>query len=52
MLRSASEEMTTYNEKINKVDSFTYLDNIISKDGGWGEDVKSRISKAQELFHS
>jgi hypothetical protein len=38
------------NEKIDQVDSFTYLGSIISKDGWSGEDVKSRIAKAQGVF--
>ena len=31
--------------------SFTYLGSIISKYGGSGEHVKSRIAKAQVFFH-
>ena len=42
--------MTLGNEKIDQVGSFTYLGNIISKDVGSSEDVKSRIAKAQGVF--
>ena len=38
------------NEKIDQVDSFTYLGSIISKDGGSSDDVKSRVAKAQGVF--
>ena len=34
---SESEKVTLSNEKIDQVDSFTYLDSIISKDGGRSE---------------
>ena len=37
-------------QKIDQVDSFTYLGNIISKDFGSSEDIKSRIAKAQGVF--
>ena len=40
------------NEKIDQVDSFTYLGSIINKDGGSSEDVKSRRAKAQGVFFS
>jgi hypothetical protein len=43
---SEDKKMTLGNEKIDQVDSFTYLGSIISKDGGSSEDVKSRIAKA------
>ena len=35
-----------------QVGSFTYLSSIVSNDGGSGEDVKSRIAKAQGVFHN
>jgi len=38
------------NEKVDPVDSFTYLGSITSKDVGSSEDVKSRIDKAQGIF--
>jgi len=38
------------NEKINQVDSFTYLDSIISKESGCME--QSRIAKAQGFSKS
>ena len=41
---------TLGSEKIDQVDSFTYLGSIISKDGGSSENVKSRITKAQGIF--
>ena len=34
-------------EKINQVDNFTYLGNIISKDDAYSEDVNSRIAHIQ-----
>ena len=39
--------MTLGNEKIDQLDSFTYLGSIISKDGGSSEDFKSKIAEAQ-----
>ena len=42
--------MTLGNEKIDQVDSFTYLDSIISKEGGISEDAKSRTAKTQDVF--
>ena len=39
--------MTLGNEKIDQVDSFTYIGITISKDSGSSEGVKSRIPKAQ-----
>ena len=39
-------------KRFDQVGSFTYLGSIISKDGGSSEDVKSRIAKAQGVFHS
>ena len=47
---SEDEKATLGNEKIDQVGSFTYLDSIISKDGGSIRDVKSRIAKAQGVF--
>ena len=44
------EKLTFGNEKIDQVGSFTYFVNIISKDGGNSEDVKSRTAKAQGVF--
>jgi hypothetical protein len=44
--------VTLGNEKIDQVDSFTYLGSSIIKDGGNSEDVKNRIVKAQFFFHS
>ena len=40
------------NEKIDQVDSFTHLGSIISKDGGWSEDLKSRTAKTHCIFYS
>jgi len=37
------------NEKIDQVDCFTYLGIIISKNGGYSENVKSRIAKVQGI---
>ena len=49
---SEDENVTLGSEKIDQVGSFAYLGSIISKDGGISEDVKSRIAKAQGVFHS
>ena len=38
------------NEKIDQVDSFTYLGSIISKDGGSSEDAKIRIERSKVFF--
>ena len=35
------------NDKINQVDSLTYIVSIMSKDAGSSENVKNRIAKAQ-----
>ena len=35
---------------IDRVDIFTYLGSIVSKDAGISEDVKSRIVKAKSVF--
>ena len=42
--------MILRNEKIDQVESFTYLGSIISKDGGCNKDVKSRLAKAKGVF--
>ena len=47
---SEGEEVTFGNEKIDQVESLTYLGSIISKDDGCSEDVKSRIAKAHDVF--
>jgi len=39
--------MMVGNEKIDQVDSFTELGSIICKEGGYTEDVKSKIAKDQ-----
>jgi len=39
------EEFTLGSKKIVQVDKFTYLGSIISKDDGYNEYVKSRITK-------
>ena len=43
VIMNDNEDMVLGNEEIDQVDSFTTLSSIISKDGGFGEDVKSRI---------
>ena len=47
---SEGEKVMLGNKKIDQVDSFTYLDSNIIKDGESSEDIKSRISKAQDVF--
>ena len=44
------EKVTLGIEKIDQVDSFTYLCSIISKDDGCLEDIKSRIAKNQDVL--
>jgi len=44
---SEDDKVTLGYEKIDQVDSFTYLGSIISADDGRSEDIKSRIAKAQ-----
>ena len=44
------EKVTLSKEKIDQVDTFTYLDSIINKDGGCLENAKSGIAKAQGVF--
>ena len=44
------KKMTLDNEKIDQVDSFTYLGSIISKDEGSSEDIKSRKALASGCF--
>ena len=45
-----NEKLTLGNEKIDLVGGFTYIGSIISKEGGNGEDVKSRTAMAQGVF--
>ena len=40
------------NEKLDQVESLTYLGSIISEDGECSEDFKSRIAKDHGVFHS
>ena len=47
---SEDDKVTLRNEKIDRVDNFTYLGSIISKDGGRSEYVKSKIAKVQGVF--
>ena len=47
---SEDEKVMLGNEKIDQVNSFTYLGCIISNDGGSSEDVKNRIAKDQGVF--
>ena len=44
------EKLRLGNEKNDQVGSFTYLNCIISKEGGSSEDMKSRIAKAQGVI--
>ena len=45
---SEGEEVMLSHEKIDQLDSFTYLDSIIRKEGGRSEDVKGRIVNATD----
>jgi len=47
---SEDEKVTLGNDKIDRVDSFTYLGSIISKDDGSSEDVKNRTAKTQGVL--
>ena len=42
---SEDEKVTLGNEKIDQVDSFTYLGSIITKDGGSSYNVISRLAE-------
>jgi hypothetical protein len=47
---SEDEKATLSNEKIEQVDLFTYLDIIISKDGGSREDIENRTARAHDVL--
>ena len=47
---SGDKKVSLVKEKIDQVDSFTFLGSIISKDCGSSEDVKNKIAKAQGVF--
>jgi len=47
---SEDENVTLGNEKIDQLDSFTYLGRIVSKDGGCREDFKSRKRQGLGCF--
>ena len=47
---SEGEELMMGKERIDRVVSFTYPHNAISKDGGCSENVKSGIGKAKLVF--
>ena len=47
---SEGEEVILSSQKIDQVDTFTRLSRIISKEGGVGQEVKSRIAKVQGVF--
>ena len=44
------KKLTLGKEKIDQVDNFTYLGSFTSEDGGYFEDVKSTIAKAEGVF--
>ena len=46
----STDPVTLNGEKLEEVDSFTYLGSIINSQGGTDEDVKSRIGKARTAF--
>ena len=37
-------------KKIDLVDNFTYLGCFVSKEGGWNDDVQSRIGKPHDVI--
>ena len=45
-------QATLENQPIYELESFTYLDSVLSKTGGSDEDVKIRIGKARGVFNS
>ena len=47
---SEDEKVMVGDEKIDRVDSFTYLSGMIRKDGECSENVKSEIVKARGVF--
>ena len=50
MNTSSTDPVTLGGERLEEVDSFTYLGSIINSQGGTDEDVKSRIGKARTAF--
>ena len=47
---TSNEPVRLDGDVLEEVDSFTYLGSKVSKQGGTGEDVRSRISKARVAF--
>jgi len=47
---SEGEEVMLGKEKVNQVDSFTYIGSIISKDSGCNKDIKSKILKTEGVY--
>ena len=47
---SEDEMVTLGSQKVDQLDSFTYIGSIICKSVGSSEDVKSQIVKAQGVF--
>ena len=47
---SEDEKVTLGNEKIDQMDSFTYLGSIISKDSGSSEDVSLEYPRLRAFF--
>ena len=45
-----NEKVKLGSQKIDQVDSFTYLGSIFSEDGGCSEEVKGRMAKVQGVI--
>jgi hypothetical protein len=47
---TVGKKLFIYEKEIKQVDSFTYLESTVSKDGGADEDIRRRIRKANGAF--
>ena len=46
------EAIQLQGKEIKEADSFTYLGNVVSKDGGTDEDIRNRINKPRRVFNT
>jgi hypothetical protein len=44
------EKLNIYEKEVERVDSYTHLGSIVTKDGGADKDVRSQIRKANGAF--
>ena len=50
-MQPTDEPVKIEGEELGKVESFTYLCNVMDKSGGTDADVKTRIGKARSAFN-